>query len=225
MGSTRLPGKVLLPLAGRPLVGHIVDRLRATPGVCAVVLATTSDRRNDPLVAFARDENIAVHREPKENDIASRLAAVVRLSNADAILKVNGDCPAVDPAIMAMLVARYADGDVDYVSNKIVWTWPEGLSAEVISCGALEWCDRNLESEDDRELVANWIGSHRNIFRVASVEGASNLTRYRLTVDTQQDYERMSDLFSSLWPNEPLFGIESVVQHLARRDGISAEDG
>lgn len=219
VGSTRLPAKVLRPLAGRPLVGHIFDRLRATAGVDALVLATTADARNDPLVAFATLEGVPVFRATGEDDIAERLAGAMRLSNADAILKVNGDCPLVDPAILALLVGRFRIGDVDYVSNKIRWTWPEGMSAEVIDRGAVEWADANLKTAEDREFVANLIRDDRTRFRVASVEGPLDLTRYKWSVDTAEDLAEVEAIFDAVWPSNPLFGLRDILAYIKHRPG------
>lgn len=215
MGSVRLPQKVMLPLAGRPLIGHIFDRLRRVDNLTGIVLATTADPRNDPLAAFAAEEGALVYRARTEDDIAERLAGAAALVGADAILKVNGDCPLVDPAVLALLVTRFRRGDVDYASNKIVWTWPEGLSAEVIAASALVWCDANLETAEDREFVANWIRDHRDRFRVASVEGTRDLTRHGLTVDTAEDYALMQRIFDALYPHDPVFGLDAILSHLA----------
>jgi spore coat polysaccharide biosynthesis protein SpsF len=211
MGSLRLPGKVLLPLAGRPLVGHIFDRMRACPDVSTLVVATTADPRNDVLTAFAADEGVTVVRALEEDDIAARLVAAARLTDADAILKVNGDCPLVDPGILALLLERYRRGDADYVSNKIRWTWPEGLSAEVIDRSALEWCDAHLVDKEKRELVANSIRDMPERFRVVSVEGPRDLSRHRWTVDTAEDYVFVSRLFDALYPGKPLFGLDDAL--------------
>src|SRR3989304_2895228 len=130
MGSTRLPGKVMLDLAGKPMVGHIIDRLQAVPGLCGIVLATTVDSRNDGLVEYARSRGLSVYRAQGEDDIAERLAGAAKLMRADAILKVNGDCPLVDPEVLWRLVAAFESaGDADYASNKIIWTYPMGLTA------------------------------------------------------------------------------------------------
>jgi spore coat polysaccharide biosynthesis protein SpsF (cytidylyltransferase family) len=214
MGSMRLPRKVMLPLAGRPLIGHIFDRLGRVDDLAGLVLATTADPRNDPLVAFAAEEGAIVYRALAEDDIAERLAGAAALAGADAILKVNGDCPLVDPTVLNLLVARFRRADVDYVSNKIVWTWPEGLSAEMIAASALFWCDENLKTAEEREFVANWIRDHRDRFRVASVEGPRDLTRHRWTVDTVEDYALMQRIFDALYPHDPLFGLDAVLSHL-----------
>lgn len=221
MGSTRLPAKVLRPLSGRPLVGHIFDRLRATAGIDGMVLATTADPRNDPLVAFAASEGVPAFRAIGEDDIAERLAGAMRLSGADAILKVNGDCPLVDPSVLGLLVARFRKGDVDYVSNKIRWTWPEGLSAEVIARAPVEWCDVNLATAEDREFVANLIRDDRTRFRVASVEGPQDLTRYKWSVDTAEDLAEVEAIFDALWPSSRLFGLEDILAHLEHRAGAA----
>lgn len=214
MGSRRLPAKVMMPLAGRPLVGHIFDRLRATSGVDGLVLATTADPRNDLLVAFAEEEDVAVYRAKGEDDIAERLHGAAVTSNADAVLKVNGDCPLVDPSVLALLVSRFRQGNADYVSNKIRWTWPEGMSAEVISASALSWCNAQLQTERDREFVANLIRDDRERFRVASIEGPEDLTRYKWSVDTPEDFDQVSALFDALYASVPLFGVKEILGHV-----------
>lgn len=216
MGSSRLPGKVMLPLAGKPLIGHIFDRLAATPGIDGLVLATTADIRNDALVAYAESRGIPVYRETVEDDIVARLAGAARLMRADAVLKVNADCPMVDPAIMARLVQSFrGDSTVDYVSNKIVWTWPEGMSAEVIATAALVWCADNLQADIDRELVANWIRDHTDRFTRRSVEADRDyMSLPKLSVDTPADYAEATRIFAALYPSNALFGFNDILAWL-----------
>lgn len=217
MGSTRLPGKVMMPLAAVPLVGHIFDRLLATPDISGLVLSTTQDPRNEPLVEYALGRDIPVDRGPREDDIAARLHASTCLAEADAVLKVNGDCPLIDPAIMAQMTQAWlADTDLDYVSNKIVWTWPEGLSAEIISRRALAWCDDNLADATDRELVANWIRDHPDRFRRLSIEGARDLSAHGWAVDTVEDFDFVAGIFDALYQEGQIFGIDEVLGHLAK---------
>lgn len=213
MGSTRLPGKVMKPLAGKPLIGHIFERLEAVAGLDGMVLATTVDARNDPMVAYAESLGIPVWREPGEDDIVARLAGAARLTKADAVLKVNADCPMVDPAILARLVAVFrADPGLDYVSNKINWTWPEGMSAEIIATGALEYCDANLTEAVDRELVANWVRDHTDRFRRASVEAEQDYytDQPKLSVDTPEDFAEASAIFDALHRPGRIFGFDEI---------------
>ena len=215
MASTRLPGKVMRPLAGVPLVGHIFDRLLATPGVSGLVLSTTQDARDDPLAAYAIGRGIPVDRGPDTDDIAARLHNAAQLVDARAILKVNGDCPLVDPAVLARLTQAWmTDRHLDYVSNKIVWTWPEGLSAEIISRRALAWCDDNLRDAADREFVANWVRDRPERFPRLSVEGERDLSEYGWAVDTPEDFDFVARIFDDLYQGDPIFGFEKVLDWL-----------
>jgi len=215
MGSTRLPGKVMMPLAGKPLVGHIFDRLNAVRGLMGVVLATTFDPRNEKLVEYARQCGVWVYRAVDEDDIAERLYGAAKMISADAILKVNADCPLVDPTILGALVETYhSKDDVDYVSNKIEWSYPEGLSAEVISKRALAWCDAHLLGDEDRELVANWIRDHTDQFAQISVTGEQNLSQYGWAVDTPEDFVFVEGVFDSLYTEDPLFGMNQILAYV-----------
>ena len=215
MGSSRLPGKVLKPLVGKPLVGHIFDRLLAVKHIEGVVLATTIDPRNDPMITYAESRGILVYRAAEENDIAGRLAGAARLTGAEAFLKVNADCPMIDPSIMQLIVDAWrSNSDADYVSNKVVWTWPEGMSAELIGRSAIEYCDKKLKTPEEREFVANWVRDHRELFKVVSVEGPENLTRYKWSVDTPEDFSEAELLFNALYPIDPLFGLEALKNYL-----------
>lgn len=207
------------PLAGVPLVGHIFDRLLATPGVSGLVLSTTQDPRDDPLVEYASSRGIPTDRGPREDDIAERLHRSAGLADAEAILKVNGDCPLIDPAILArMTQAWLADRDLDYVSNKIVWTWPEGLSAEIISRRALAWCDDNLTDAAERELVANWIRDHPDRFHRLSIEGERDLSAYGWAVDTPDDFDFVARIFEALHQDSRIFGLEEILDLLEQQE-------
>lgn len=220
MGSQRLPGKVMRSLCGKPLIGHIFDRLRSVDGVSAIVLATTADPRNDLLVNYARSQDVLVYRGIGENDIAARLTGAAKEAGADAVLKVNGDCPMIDPAILQRLVQCYlSHTNVDYVSNKIVWTWPEGMSAEVIRVSALQWCDTHLSSAEDRELVANWIRDHKDHFSRFSVEAEvdERVNLPSLAVDTPEDFDEAERMFSVLYRANQMFGFADIVNYYRGR--------
>ena len=218
MGSTRLPGKMMRDLCGKPMVGHIIDRLQAVPGLCGIVLATTTDPRNDEMIAYARARGLSVYRAEGEDDIAERLLGAAQLMRADAILKINGDCPLADPAVLARMVETWrASGDAQYVSNKIVWTYPEGLSAEVIATPALEWCDANLSDATDRELVANWIKNHPDRFKQQSVESGRDLGKLRWTVDTREDFAEVEAIVAKLGGGSRNFGLDEILSAMDDR--------
>src|SRR5690348_15131149 len=118
MGSTRLPGKVLKPLAGKPLIGHIFDRLKALD-LQGIVLSTTQRADDNELAEYALSQGVKVYRGPHPDDLAERLYGAAASVNADAVLKVNSDCPLIDPAVLAELLDVFrADSKLDYCSNK-----------------------------------------------------------------------------------------------------------
>jgi spore coat polysaccharide biosynthesis protein SpsF len=217
MGSLRLPGKVMLPICGVPLIGHIFDRIEKVSGLCGTVLATTADPRNDAMTDYAHKRGIAVYRERDEEDLVSRLLGAAQLLHADAILKINGDCPMVDVQLMQKHLRVFMDSDdADYVSNKIKWTFPEGLSTEVISTQALAWCNDHLQDAEDRHLVANWIRDHPQQFKVVSVKGDRDLSGHRWTVDTPEDFAFITRIFDALDRTDHYFGLDDILVYLER---------
>lgn len=209
MGSSRLPGKVLKPLANIPLIEHIYTRIMDCVPIDSVVLATTENSNNNKLVDHCKNLGMQVYRDPNENDIASRLFLSARSAGADAILKVNADCPLVDPVILNRIITAFIQNDnIDYVSNKVIWSFPEGYSAEIISYEALKWCHENLKDELDRELVANFIKNDKKRFTQISIENDQNehAPFPHFCVDTPKDYELMAKIFDDLYSKDQLFG-------------------
>ena len=140
MGSSRLPGKVMLPLAGRPLVWHMIDRMRRADCCNELYLATTTDPRNDPLVDLCTSEGLAIIRERDEDDLTARIHAVAVASGAEYVLKTAADCPLVEPAVMRGIVQTAVREKADFCSNRVKWTFPLGLSCDVLSAQAIIWC-------------------------------------------------------------------------------------
>jgi spore coat polysaccharide biosynthesis protein SpsF len=219
MGSSRLPGKAMLDLAGRPLVWHMIDRLRRVPELDEIVLATTADPRNEPLIALATRERIAVHQVAAEDDLVLRIAGAARALSADYVLRTAGDCPLIDPFILSQMVQRALAPDrPDFVSNRVIWSFPLGLSADVISAQAIEWCDKNLEAPHDRELFAVWIRDHPERFKVVPFQNDVDLSHHGWTVDEPQDAEFMRGVFAALYRPGEVFGLHDVLRYLTEKD-------
>lgn len=216
MGSSRLPGKALAPLAGKPLIWHMIDRMRRVEGIEEIVLATTSDPRNDPLVEFCEREGLATFRHVEEDDLAGRIAGAIRGRPGDLILKTGGDCPLIDPTVLQKMVdmARKSER-ADFVSNRIEWSYPLGLSADVVSRSAVEWCDANLTAPEDRELFALYIRDHPEQFAVIPVVNDTDLTQHNWCVDTPEDYVFVSRIYDALYRPGECFGLQDVLDFLA----------
>src|SRR5688500_8743591 len=139
-GSTRLPGKVLMELAGRPMLAQILRRVAAASRVDEVVLATSDLERDDPVAAVAEAEGVAVFRGSEE-DVLARFVGAARSADADVVMRITGDCPLIAPEVIDAVVARLVDEGADYASNVLRRTFPKGLDAEALTMDALERID------------------------------------------------------------------------------------
>jgi len=218
MGSSRVPGKAMLDLAGKPLLWHMIDRLRRVPQIGPIVLATSSDERNAPMIALAEAEGLSVCRHPGEDDLAGRIARAIRPLAGDLVLRVGGDCPLIDPAVLDGMVALAIDTPgADFVSNRIDWSFPLGLSADVLSRRAIEWCDENLTDAEDRELFAVYVRDHPERFCVRGYVNDVDLSHHGWTVDEPGDVVFMTGIFDALYRPGAVFGMQAVLDHLASR--------
>ncbi len=219
MGSSRVPGKAMLDLAGRPLLGHMIDRVRRVRHVGHVVLATTTDPRNDPMINFASEEGLSVFCHPMEDDLAGRVAGAIRDLPGDIVLKVGGDCPFIDPDVLQRMVdAALADHEADFVSNRVEWSFPLGLSADVLSRRAILWADANLIAPEDRELFAVYIRDHRDRFKVVPIVHHEKLNHLGWTVDEPEDVMFARDIFEKLHRPGHVFCMQDILD-LLRLEG------
>ena len=191
MGSTRLPGKVLLPAAGRPLLDHHVRRLAASG--LPVILATTTEPADDVLAAYAEAHCLGCHRG-SETDVLARYHETAQRFNLDTIVRVTSDCPLVDGALIGAAVARYQaeNNPLVYRSNSVVRTFPRGLDFEIFSAELLAEAHAQATLPYEREhvtpyLKANPATAGRVVFR-DEVWAGGDYSRFRITLDTPEDY-------------------------------------
>lgn len=204
MTSTRLPGKVLLPLAGEPMLTRLIERLRRVQRADGIVIATTTNATDDPIAALCDTLGVPCHRG-SEHDVLSRYADAARLHGADAVVRITSDCPLIDPALIDQVIAVYAEGDSDYVSNMLPPTWPYGMAVEVFSAAALQQAHTEATQPAEREHVTPFIYWHPERYRLRNVASPVDLSHHRWTVDTPEDYELVRRLFETLHPINPEF--------------------
>lgn len=197
MGSSRLPGKILMPLAGKPVLQRVVERVRTSQAFDEVVVAT-SDRAIDDIVVQSAPSFGATVVRGDEADVLSRFGAAAQATRADAIMRITADCPLIDPDLLAQMVAQFRDGDADLVSNCVRRTYPRGLDAELFSRAALDLMLAEAKSVPHREHVTMFLYDHADRFRIESVEQAEDLSAYRLTLDTQEDFDLLSRIFGAV---------------------------
>jgi spore coat polysaccharide biosynthesis protein SpsF len=203
VGSTRLPGKVLLEAAGRTMLDHHLDRLTAT--ALDVYVATTDTPGDDRVADLARARGVEVFRG-SEDDVLSRFAGCAREHGLEVVVRVTSDCPLVDGAVIAEGVARFLQlrdehGDEVYLSNTLERTYPRGLDFEVFGAAALYRADREATAARDREHVTQWLcaGPHR-LPHLVQQRWPVDRSTYRVTLDTAEDLELIRRLLEGHWP-------------------------
>lgn len=210
MTSTRLPGKVMLPLAGEPLLMRQVERLRRVRSVDGIVVATTLNATDEPLVALCSELGLPCFRG-SEHDVLSRFAGAALRHQVDVVVRVTSDCPLIDPALIDLVVDAYSGTGSDYVSNMMPPTWPYGMAVEVFSSGALHEACAEATAPAEREHVTPFIYWRPERYRLRNVESPVNLGHHRWTVDTPEDYELVRLLFEQLYPRSPEFSMQDVL--------------
>ncbi len=221
MGSTRLPGKVLLPAAGKPLIEHMIERVRRAKTLDGLWLATSVDTVNDPLADCVDALGVPVFRGD-ENDVLSRYATVAQQAQADVVVRLTGDCPLHDPDVIdetvGIMLSRL--DEIDYASNSLQATYPDGLDVEVFTRAALDRAQREASTQLQREHVTPFIHRYQDgpgPFRVLHVHGRADFSHLRWTVDEPADYEFVRRIFDTLYPVRPDFGWLDVLALLTRQ--------
>lgn len=217
MTSTRLPGKVLLPVAGRPLLSYQLERMRRAALLDRIVVATTVNASDDPIVAFCRQEGVAVTRG-SEQDVLARYVEAAQAFQASTVVRVTSDCPLLEPALIDAAIARHAGAQppCDYLSNMLEPSFPYGLAVEVISAETLFQAGSEARDPQEREHVTPFIYWRPQRFRLQSLTMTPDLSQQRWTVDTAQDFDLVSRIIEALYPLTPEFTMHDVLALLER---------
>ena len=207
MGSTRLPGKVLKDIAGRPMLSYQMERLRRVKRVERIVVATPDHPADDAVERFCQKEKIACVRG-SEDDVLARYHLAIERFPADVVVRITADCPLIDPAIVDEAIAAY---EPDYVSNMLEKTYPYGMAVEVFSAQTLREAHREAKDPAEREHVTPFIWRRPQRYRLKSLTMTPNLSHHRWTVDTPEDFELVSRLLKTLKPRFTLQDVLAVL--------------
>lgn len=233
MGSSRLPGKVLMPLRGKPLFIRQAERVSAARLCGRVLIATTTDSGDDEIEAICRREGLECFRGHPTDVLDRHYQAALRMRGAGdaaqpgAIVKIPSDCPLIDPAIIDRVIGFYLEhpDEYDFVSNLHPATWPDGNDVEIMSFAALERAWREADRPMEREHTTPYIWERPAIFRIGNVameEGRDLSMSHRFTIDYPADYAFISTVFDELYPANPFFGVGDILALLERRPEIYA---
>lgn len=222
MTSTRLPGKVLLDLAGEPMLARELDRLKRCERADELVIATTANHSDDPICALARQTGLRCFRGP-EGDVLARYAGAAREARADVIVRITADCPLIDPEETDRVIAALEDGGADYASNVLERSYPRGLDAEAFTRDALDRAAREATSPSAREHVTFYMVQEQpERFALHSVKDIEDNSDLRWTVDTAEDLEAVRRIYEGLDLGHVFKGYRDVLRFVRAHPGIAA---
>ena len=218
MSSTRLPGKILLPILGKPMLGRLIERLMRADSLDTIVIATTTNPADDRVKAFAGEAGVRCFRGSEE-DVLGRVLGAAQAFSIDVIVEVTGDCPLIDPSVVDRVVEAFRSGSWDYAGNVLRRTYPRGLDTQVFSTELLERVAGLTQDPVDREHVSLFIYEHPEMFSLTNVESGlpERWQDLRLTVDTREDLEIVTAIYEALYPGKPDFGLADIIRFLEKR--------
>lgn len=227
MGSSRLPGKVLLPVAGAPMLTRMLERLRAAETLHEIVVATTVDEHDQPIRDLCRDEDVRCH-SGHPTDLLDRHIEAGRLCQADVVVKIPSDCPLIDPRIVDRVVGFFLSEPHrwDFVSNLHPASYPDGLDVEVMPMPMLELAWKEAQRPHEREHTTPFFWDQPHRFRIGNVaweRGIDLSMSHRLTVDYQDDYRLVCAVFDELHQTGAApFSLDDILKLLERRPEVFA---
>lgn len=213
MGSSRLPGKVMMEIVGKPALWHLVNRLSRAQLVDKIVIATPDKEENKPILRLAQDLGVGSF-AGSEEDVLDRYFQVAKRFNADVIVRITADCPLVDCHVVDKVIRRYLEGDCDCACNTLKRTYPDGLDVSVFSFQALAQAWEEAKWASEREYVTSYIYKNPDKFRVANVVNDVDLSHLRWTVDEDRDLEFVREIYQHLYQEGEVFGKEDVLRLL-----------
>ena len=218
MTSSRLPGKVLLQAAGKPMLEHLVNRLRAVPSLDGIVLATTVNATDDSLEEFSRRVGIGCYRG-SEDDVMARVIGAAESAGADVVVEITGDCPIIDPQIVEQTIRMFKAHQADYVSNAHIRSYPVGMDTQVFLLAALQRSAAMTDDALDHEHVTLHIRNHPEIFSHVHLVAPPEIDWHELglTLDEASDYELLKKIIEHCEPTNALFSCLDVVRLLRQK--------
>ncbi len=224
MGSSRLPGKVLARVAGSPMIEHIVRRVRDAGGVDEVVVATSTSSGDDAVAGFCAEKEISCFRG-SEQDVLDRFHRAAQTAGANIVVRITGDCPLIDPEVIDRVVGVIKQGECDYATNTLRYTYPDGLDVEAFTFAALDRAWKEADKPSQREHVTPFLRTEDG-FRRRNVENDCDLSshNYRWTVDTPADLEFVRGIYDAFESRQD-FRLVDILELLKRRPDLLAKQG
>lgn len=215
MGSTRLPGKVMKDLKGKPVLWHVIERVKQAENIDQIIIATTIHERDKIIFEKAKECGVKAYRGSEENVLA-RYYEASNKCNVDTVVRITSDCPLIDPHVIDEIVEYYNKNDYTLVtnagSNLNNRTYPRGLDTEVFSFEVLEKAYNKTEEKYQIEHVTPYI--YENYDDIYYYKNNQDLSNYRLTLDTKEDLELIKALYNKLYNGKHDFYLNKIIEVL-----------
>jgi spore coat polysaccharide biosynthesis protein SpsF len=219
-GSTRLPNKVFKTLCGKPLIWHIINRLKYSKKINKIILATTQNENDNVLEEWALENDISCYRG-SENDVLDRYYHSAQHFEVDTIVRITADDPFKDSQIIDKVINLFEENNLDFAYNNNPPTFPEGLDTEVFSFDALEKAHKNSIDPFEREHVSQYFYRNPLMFSQACLKNPTDLSYLRWTIDTQQDWDMAEIVYNKLYPIKTNFDMSDILELLNKETYIA----
>jgi len=220
VGSTRLPNKIFEELSGKPLLGHICERIAMSTKIRQIVIATTENPGDDIVETWASGQNIPVYRG-SENDVLARFYHAATKFNASVIVRITADDPFKDPEIIDKVIEQLESDALDFAYNNKPPSFPEGLDTEVFTYKALSKAQTLSKEPYEREHVTQFFYRHPEQFRQGNLRNETDLSSLRWTIDTLPDLEMARRVYNELYPVKGVFLMNDILDLLKRNPEIA----
>jgi len=218
MGSSRLPGKVLMELAGHPALWHVIQRARQAKLADEVIVATTIVKRDLEIIKFCADNGIRVF-AGSENDVLDRYYQAAKLFRPDNVIRITADCPLHDPDIIDKVIQKHMEEGNDYTSNTIKFTYPDGLDCEAMKFYTLADAWKNARLSSEREHVTQYIIKNEH-YKKGCLENDTDKSSHRWTLDKEEDYIFIKKIYDCLWDINHEFSSNDIYKLLEKNPEI-----
>lgn len=214
VGSTRLPGKVLMKLKDKTVLEHIARRVKASNYVTDIIVATTTNKENEKIVDLCKKNKVKVYRG-SENNVLDRFYQAAKPYHPQHIVRITADCPLIDPKIIDEVINLHLKTKADYTTNTLELSYPDGEDVEIITYKALKEAWQKAELASELEHVTLYIRNHAKDFVIKNLIHKTNLSFYRWTLDNREDFELIKIIYDHLYPKDKYFNMDKVVEFLS----------
>jgi len=220
IGSKRFPQKVLAKIENKPMIWHVINRVKSIKTIHQTILLTTKNDEDKILLKIAKDSEV-IGFAGHTYDVLKRYHECAKKYNVSTIVRITGDCPLIDSGLVKKMLVFYSKNNFDYLTNTLIPTFPDGLDIEIFSIRTLETMNKNAKLPSEREHVTAYIRNNINKFKTFNLENSKNLSDFRWTVDEPRDLQFIRKIYSQMRP-ELIFSMKDVLRIISKNPKITA---